>query len=323
MHHSISDLLNVVYVNARTGTNDPFCGSTQATPCKDLKEGVERTKEYGTLHVVGNHHLQQTIFLSKSINLTSNSIQRGKIISNGSIDCAFKLNSKNFKVTGLHFEGIPVLIAYGSSNIEIEGITAKNIHGGKPTIFCHNSRFRDASLIIKNSRFQDSTGIVLKSVKNVYLFRCIFVNPTKMISSPMEDPPTGLLDIFGSGRITFNACKFSHFKGAKSGKPDILVTLDRARSVEILDSTFLNATGGGCVHIVGTTDAKIEGTKFERCTSKHKGSRVGGGATSIEMVGNGVYSVRRCMFVNNSAIAFGGALFVKIWKGRPIDDCKV
>ena len=93
--HYISEQLGRVYVDQRTITIQSSCGKTRAKPCKDLIEGVKRTKNGGTLHIIGNHHIQHTIELSKSISIISENVKQGKITSIvASVDFAFKIRCK-------------------------------------------------------------------------------------------------------------------------------------------------------------------------------------------------------------------------------------
>ena len=137
-------------MDALTGTNKVSCGINRKTPCKDLSEGVKRTKKSGMVHVIGNHHLQHNVVLKKSIQIKADNIRQGRITSNGSVDFAFILQCEKklkVKLKGLHFDSIGVFDVQCNNNpdIEIDNITVMNISGNTPTI-----RFKSGSLIIHN-----------------------------------------------------------------------------------------------------------------------------------------------------------------------------
>ena len=105
----ILELDDYVYVDALTCINNDTCGDT-TTPCKDLSAGVEISKEFGS--VIGDQHLRSTIVLSKSINITSDDLYQGRILSNGSLDFAFALLCADPTVTlnGVSFVNIGIFI---------------------------------------------------------------------------------------------------------------------------------------------------------------------------------------------------------------------
>ena len=106
------ELLNTVFVDEVNGTNNISCGSTRRRPCRNLSEGVRRTKQFGIVHVVGDQHLQQTIFLSKSIHIISDNMHEGTITSDGEVDFAFNLKCHEdlkVKLKGLFFWNIGVI----------------------------------------------------------------------------------------------------------------------------------------------------------------------------------------------------------------------
>ena len=100
----VSDQLDIVYVDERIGTNNSLCGINRTTPCKDLSEGVRRTKEDGTIYIIGNHHLTNTVHLRKSIKIIADNTKGGgKLTTIGSDDVAFKLKCRIIKVMNKKF----------------------------------------------------------------------------------------------------------------------------------------------------------------------------------------------------------------------------
>ena len=119
--------MDTVYVDGSAGTNHALCGRARTAPCQDLGAGVSKAKPSGTVIVIGDHHLQQSIVLSKSINIITDTTKQGRIISDGSADVAFiRKRAQSFKVTlmGIHFSNISLFNIQGGNNpvIEIDSI---------------------------------------------------------------------------------------------------------------------------------------------------------------------------------------------------------
>ena len=163
-----------MYVDQRNGTNEMLCGKNRKNPCKDLVEGVRRSKVGGTVYVVGSHHLQQSVILSKSITTVTDNIEQGRITSDGSIDFAFTIeSSEDIDVTweSLHFDTIGLFKLKDNDikqNIFIDNVVVRNVSTRKPTVVVEYSSISSLRTVrIHNSRFEDTTGLFFKNVLKV------------------------------------------------------------------------------------------------------------------------------------------------------------
>ena len=183
----ISDQLDIVYVNELTGTNEALCGTTWTTPCKDLSEGISRTKEYGIVYIMGNQHLLHTIVLKKSINIRSDiGKEKGKL--SGSNNVVFQLRCGiKVMLKELYFINIGVIDAHhckhNKPHVVMDGITVMNTTGQQRIIRVGKDErsygIKSGSLIVRNSLFQDTTGFYLLYMKNIQMCNCMFTNPTQ------------------------------------------------------------------------------------------------------------------------------------------------
>ena len=119
------------------GTNKVSCGAIRESPCRDLTEGVKKTKEDGILHIIGNYHLQQSVELTESIKIVADNIQQGRITTNESICFAFKISCPKYitvELRDLHFDNVGVFEGESEMIVKMDNITVTNGSCDTPTI---------------------------------------------------------------------------------------------------------------------------------------------------------------------------------------------
>ena len=87
----------------------------------------------------------------------------------------------------------------------------------------------------------------------------------------------------------------------------------------IKKSIFYDSTSGsGSIYLRGFKNVDIEQSMFEKCRSLSKEAYGGGGAIGIQPgLKKGIFFIKNCLFLNNSARKFGGAMLVR--KGLKTD----
>ena len=278
--------LPTVYVNQRTGTNRDICGISRTTPCNDLQQGVDRTKTFGTVYVMGEYNIQEKIELKRNITIVSDHIQQGIITSDESTKLAFKSGCQKdltLKLKGLLFKNVRVINVHCQRfpNIVISGITVLNASFDKGVILFEyrpllDIGYKTGTLNIWNSHFEDTSGIALRNVRRVQIINCILLNPAQTnISSP-------LIYIRESLNVLIENCQFNHVKGiTKFGS---FVLIKTGNLVIIKNCTFKNGTANlGCVHVWNVKTVNINRCQFKRCSSLSKES-VDGGKSKIQNI---------------------------------------
>ena len=197
----VSDLLDVSYVDELTGSNHTTCGINRTTACKDLSEGVRKTKEFGAVYIIGNHHLHNFVVLNRSITIMSENTEEDWQLTMGSHNVAFKLKCGiEVGLKQLYFVNMSVIDAHHCINnkpdVLLDRITVVNTIGGQRIVRIGRKHGGDTSgsLIIRSSLFGDRLsdlkgppltsvgspiGFELNGVKNIYINDVTFTSSVR------------------------------------------------------------------------------------------------------------------------------------------------
>ena len=240
------------------GTNSPSCGFNRTTPCKSLNEGLKKAHKFGTVYVIGQHSLQHTIMLIKSVIIKSDFLQTGIITSNAHIIFAFIVGceAKRLELEGLHFENIETVYLHKRCDLHIimRGITVNNTSGTKMKSIQLNAKNvpNSNSLRIYNSRFVNTSGISISYFNFVHLENCIFSGSTN------ADISNGLIHASKVQKLRISNCHFSAVVGS-------FLIVDQSSAI-IMKTTFYGSTSFlGCAVFDRVKMFIIKETKFENC----------------------------------------------------------
>ena len=108
-----------VYVNRIKGSNHISCG-TSRLPCKDLTTGVKQVHSFGTVLVIGEQYIQETVNITKHVFIRNVHMGNAIVVSNGSTPFAFKtLSTIIFNLSSIRFQNIGIVSVSDLSAINI------------------------------------------------------------------------------------------------------------------------------------------------------------------------------------------------------------
>lgn len=128
----------------------------------------------------------------------------------------------------------------------------------------------------------------------------------------------GAINAVGNSRITFVGTKFVNATARDDGGGALYI--ENNATANITDCTFRGCTavkGGGAVLVKDTAHAHLRGCNLLQCHC----TKVGGGA--LDAFGTAEVTMHDCRLFDNTAVGYGGAIFVDEYARLVADGCEV